>query len=352
MDRKDPLSGLASGVEWGRGAPTAEEQDARVHPARMEPTELDLLDAYSRAVIGVVDKVGPAVVSIGVQKAAPQRRKPHPALEGSGSGLVIAPDGYVLTNHHVVDNAGSLKVSLTEGSSLSASVVGADAATDLAVLRADASGLPAVELGDSGALRVGQLVIAIGNPLGFQNTVSAGVISALARVLMSQTGRLIENIIQTDVALNPGNSGGPLVDSRGRVVGVNTAIIAMAQGISFAVPVDTAKWVVGELLAHGKVRRAYLGITGRECALSRRTQRSHHLVSETAVQIVSVEERGPAQRAGLRPGDIIVSLDHHPIAHVDDLHRLLTGPAAARLVRLSVLREGELVEFRVMLGEL
>jgi S1-C subfamily serine protease len=317
-------------------------------PSSRPESDEELLDAYSRAVIGVVEKVGPAVVSIGVKKASRSRRR---GGEGAGSGMIVAPDGFVLTNHHVVEGASEIEVHLTDGGTFAARPVGVDPATDLAIVRAGANGLPAIELGDSNALRVGQLVIAVGNPLGFQNTVSTGVVSALGRSLRSQSGRLIENVIQTDVPLNPGNSGGPLVDSRGRVIGVNTAIINMAQGISFSVPVNTARWVMGELFTHGKVRRAYLGLSGQARPLGRRMQRYLGLTTTSVVEVESLEERGPAYRAGLREKDRIISLDGQPVATVDDIHRLLTGHTPGTPLTLSVLRGGERREVRVIPDE-
>lgn len=312
-------------------------------------TDEDLLDAYSRAVVGVVDKVGPAVISIGVRK---RTRSPRYGQEGAGSGVIIAPDGFVLTNHHVVEGAEDIQVRLTDGRGFSAHLVGSDPATDLAVVRAEASNLPTADLGDSDSLRVGQLVIAIGNPLGFQSTVSTGVISALGRALRSQSGRLIENVIQTDVPLNPGNSGGPLVDSRGRVIGINTAMIFMAQGISFAVPVNTVKWVVGELVTRGKVRRAYLGIAGQVRPISRRIQRHLELQAATAVEVVSVEEEGPAHRAGVREGDLMLSVNGKSVGSVDDIHRLLTGWSAGSPLNLTVLRNGERLQVQIIPGEM
>ena len=237
----------------------------------------ELLDAYSRVVVGVVDKVGPAVVSIGVKKLAPSPASPEQTA--AGSGVIITPDGFVLTNNHVIEQANTVEVGLTDGSSLSGHVVGTDPATDLAVLRVEANGLPLAELGDSEKLRAGQVAIAIGNPLGFQNTVSTGVVSALGRAMRGESGRLIENMIQTDVALNPGNSGGPLVDSRGRVIGINTAMVSMAQGLSFAIPVNTAKWVMGELILNGRVTRVRLGIAGQTQPLHPRVQRYFQLES-------------------------------------------------------------------------
>ncbi len=308
----------------------------------------ELLDAYSRAVISVVDKVGPAVVSIGVKKHAARSAQ---TVEGAGSGVIITPDGFVLTNNHVVEDANDLEVGLTDGSATTAQVVGTDPATDLAVVRIEGSRLPIAELGDSSALRVGQLVIAIGNPLGFQSTVSTGVVSALGRGLRSQSGRLIENVIQTDVPLNPGNSGGPLVDSRGRVVGINSAMIYMAQGISFAIPVNTARWVVGELVTRGKVHRAYLGIAGQVRPISRRAQRYFELPASSVVEVMSIEEHGPAYQGGLRKGDQIAALNGQNVATVDDLHRLLTGTAAGSTVSLTILRNRERRELHVVVGD-
>jgi S1-C subfamily serine protease len=308
----------------------------------------ELLDAYSRAVVGVVERVGPAVVSIGVKK---QSHSAWSGGEGAGSGVIFAPDGFVLTNNHVVEQAARVQVRLADGSAYAAQIVGTDPATDLAVVRAGASGLPAAELGDSESLRVGQLAIAIGNPLGFQSTVSSGVISALGRALRGPSGRLIENVIQTDVALNPGNSGGPLVDTRGRVVGINSAMIAMAQGISFSIPVNTAKWVVSELIARGRVRRAYLGLAGQTRPVSRQIQRYFELKMATAVQVVTVEENSPAQRAGLREGDLIVALNSGPVASVDEIHRRLTSLPPRSTLNLTILRLGERRELQVVAGE-
>ena len=301
----------------------------------------ELLDAYSRAVVSVVEHVGPAVVSI----AAGTRRPGATAgVVGAGSGVIFTPDGYVLTNRHVVNEATDLAVTLTDGSTLGATLVGNDAATDLAVIRAEGSGLPIAQFGESASLRAGQLVVAIGNPFGFQSTVSAGVISALGRSLRSATGRLIENVIQTDVALNPGNSGGPLVDTRTRVIGINTAIIRMAQGISLAIPIDTAKWVVSELLAHGRVRRAYLGIVGQTRPIDSHVARRHALSASHAVQVVSVEPRAPAAIAGLREGDLIVALNERPVHTVDDMHRMLVGWPLGDALKAGVIRENRRFE--------
>jgi S1-C subfamily serine protease len=309
----------------------------------------DLLDAYSRAVVKVVEDVSPAVVNIKMKRGG--RGQPSGA-DGAGSGAIITPDGYVLTNNHVVEEATELEVGLEDGSLLPAQLVGRDAATDLAVVRVGASGLPAVTLGDSGKLRVGQLVIAIGNPLGFGSTVSSGIVSALGRALRGSVGRLIENVIQTDVSLNPGNSGGPLLDSRGNVVGINTAMIQSAQGIGFAVPVNTARWVISELISRGKVRRAYIGISGQSRALSRRTQRYLELAAPSAVEVVAVADNGPAKRAGIRERDLIITLNGNPITTVDDMHRHLTGEAAGKRMRLTLLRGNERREVSLVPAEL
>ena len=326
---------------------------AQVAPSRSETgatesqSDEELLDVYSRAVVRVVDRVGPAVVNISVKKTDPSKRSSE---EGAASGVIITPDGFVLTNSHVVEQMSEVRVGLTDGNVFVANVVGNDPATDLAIVRTSATGLPTAELGDSNSLRVGQLVIAIGNPLGFQSTVSTGVISALGRTLRSQSGRLIENVIQTDVPLNPGNSGGPLVDSRGRVIGINTAMIFMAQGISFAVPVNTAKWVVSELITRGHVHRAFLGLAGQVRPINRRIQRYFGLTTRTAIEVVSVEAGGPVQKAGLKERDLIVAVNGVGVGDVDDVHRLLAGQAEGSNLKLTILREGEPHEMQVILG--
>jgi len=307
-------------------------------------SEVELLDAYSRAVITVVDTVGPAVVGIAVRKSANAH---SPEQEGAGSGVIIAPDGYILTNDQVVQGADAISVSLQDGGSIEATPVGTDPATDLAVLRANGSGLPYATLGNSAALKAGQLVIAIGNPLGFQSTVSTGVVSALGRALRSQEGRLIENIIQHTAPLNPGNSGGPLVDSRGRVVGVNTAIIVMAQGIAFAIPADTARWVVSQLLTHGRVRRGFLGLAAQQRPLGRRLVRFHHLQSDYGVEVMSIDRQGPAGRAGIKEGDLIVLVNGQVAASVDDVHRILADWPIGKPLIVVVIRGQERIELSV-----
>jgi S1-C subfamily serine protease len=264
---------------------------------------------------------------------------------------VIAPDGYILTNDHVVHQADQLTATLADGSKLQAALVGTDPGTDLALIRAVASNLPYATLGDSALVRVGQLVIAIGNPFGFQSTVSTGVVSALGRALRSPQGRLIENIVQHTAPLNPGNSGGPLVDSRGRVVGVNTAIIAIAQGIGFSIPSNTAKWVVSQILTHGRVRRAYLGIAGRQRSLNRRLVRFFKLAKEQAVEVISVDPQGPAGRAGMKEGDFILAVSDQAVTSVDDLHRFLAEGFIGRMVPMTILRGQDKFQLEVIPGE-
>ena len=305
-------------------------------PPAAPADDSDLLDAYSEAVVDVVERLGPSVVSIRVVS----RGRRGEAGEGAGSGFVVAPDGFIVTNHHVVHGADSATVVFTDGHEAAARVVGTDPATDLALVRVLEGGLPPVRIGSSERLRVGQLVIAIGNPLGFQSTVSTGVVSALGRNLRGRSGRLIENVIQTDVALNPGNSGGPLVDSRGAVVGVNTAMIRMAQGLCFAIPSSTMTWVVGELMTKGRVRRAVLGIVAETRPVNRRVQRGFDLTHPTAVQVTSVRSRGPAEHAGVRAHDLVVALDGAGISTVDDLQRTLSRAVPGTPVVLTLLRNG------------
>ena len=301
------------------------------------------LDAYSRAVIRAAEQVSPAVVNVEVR----QRK----AGGGSGSGFLFTPDGLILTNSHVVHRAADIAVTLTDGRRTQADLVGEDPDTDLAVLRIDAPGLVPVRLGDSRALRVGQVVIAIGNPYGFQYSVTAGVVSALGRSLRARSGRLIDDIIQTDAALNPGNSGGPLVTAQGEVVGVNTAVILPAQGLCFAVPVYTAKLVAGRLIKDGKIRRGYIGVGGQNVPIPRRLVRAHHLPGETGILVVSVEDGSPAKGAGLAEGDVIIRYGERPVASIDDLHRLLIDEAVGVPSTLLVLRGAELVTLDVVPAE-
>ncbi|MFZ3359505.1 MAG: trypsin-like peptidase domain-containing protein [Xanthobacteraceae bacterium] len=314
-----------------------------------EPVPADdqaLLDAYSRAVIDVVDRVGPAVVRLAVP--AGQSRG------GTGSGVIVAPDGLILTNSHVAGTsaagaAARIEVTTADGQDLHARLMGDDPDTDLALIRVDEPvTLPAAPLGDSKRLKRGQLVIAIGNPLGFESTVTTGVVSALGRSLRSRNGRLIDDVIQTDAALNPGNSGGPLVSSRGEVVGINTAVIMGAQGICFAVAANTASFVLGELVRHGRVRRAFIGIAAQQTAIPARRRRAAGLTQDGAVMVGTVEPDSAAARAGLKAGDIIVALDGATIAGADDLVRALTGEKIANSVALDVLRGMERLTIAVV----
>jgi S1-C subfamily serine protease len=319
-------------------------------PNKQLNPDQDLLDAYSRAVIQAVERVAPAVVSIDVHKAGSDARRSR-TQAGSGSGFVFATDGLVLTNSHVVDGASGVEVTLPDGRECQADVIGQDRDTDVAVLRISASDLVAVELGESHLLRPGQLVIAIGNPYGFQHTVTTGVVSALGRSLRARTGRLIEHVIQTDAALNPGNSGGPLVTSTGHVIGVNTAIIAGGQGLSFAVPISTVSTILPAILRDGRVRRGYLGVAGQDVPLLRRVSRFHRLKQGTGVLAISVEADGPARSAGLRDGDIIVSLDNQTVTSLDDLHRLLTEDRIGTTATLGILRGVERIDLRVAIAD-
>ncbi len=291
-----------------------------------------ILDAYSQVVVGAAEKVSPAIVNISV---AQTRRD----LMGSGSGIIVTPDGYIITNEHVVHNAKTIEIILNDGRKFNAEkIVGADPATDVAVLRILGSDLPAVQFGDSSLLKVGQLVVAIGNPFGFQCTVTAGVVSALGRSLRSQTGRLIENIIQTDAALNPGSSGGALVNSRGEVIGLNTAIIFPAQGLCFAIPINTVKRVVGMLISQGKVSRGYFGISAHNVIIERRIARALELNQESGVALVEILADSPAQRAQLLLKDVILKIGETKIASIDDLHRFLDENPVGKNYEINVLR--------------
>jgi S1-C subfamily serine protease len=302
----------------------------------------DLLDAYSAAVTHAAEKIGPSVVNIEVRREPenpPLRVRGPQQLRGSGSGSIFTPDGFILTNSHVVHRAEEIDVTLSDGRHFEARLVGDDPDTDLAVIRIDGRDLEVARLGDSNAIRVGQLVIAVGNPYGFQFTVTAGVVSALGRSLRSQSGRLIDNVIQTDAALNPGNSGGPLVNSRGEIIGVNTAIILPAQGICFAIAINTAKLVSGLLIRNGKIRRSYLGIGGQNVSVPRQLARRSG--ASGGVLVLSVEKSSPAERAGVAEGDVIIGLDTRPITSVDDLHFHLTEDKIGVSTSLTLLRRGE-----------
>jgi S1-C subfamily serine protease len=335
------------------------EETPRAAPP--ESVDAALLDSYSRAVTAAVEKVSPSVVNVEVHqtlhpaggRTRPAERTGEPReRRGGGSGFVFTPDGLILTNSHVVHDATRIEVTLADGRRAPAHTIGDDPATDLAVIRIDASGLQAVRLGDSQRLQPGQMAIAIGNPYGFQSTVTAGVISALGRSLRSYSGRLIEDVIQTDAALNPGNSGGPLVDSRGQVIGVNTATILPAQGICFAIGINTAKFVASRLLRDGRIRRSYIGVSAQTVPIHRRVVRFYSLARETGVVVVGVEDGSPARTAGLREGDVIVALtvandnvvndnNDQPVAGVDDLHRLLTDAQVGARCTLTIIRHTE-----------
>jgi S1-C subfamily serine protease len=308
----------------------------------------DPLDAYSAAVTGAAERVGPAVVSVEVRHAVRRRGRPERELPGHGSGFVFTPDGFILTNSHVVHGATHIAVRPPDGRERPADLIGDDPDTDIAVVRVAGDPPAAAPLGDSAALRVGQLVIAIGNPLGFQSTVTAGVVSALGRSFRSVNGRLIDDVIQTDAALNPGNSGGPLVDSRGRVVGVNTAVILPAQGICFAVAINTAKFVAAHLMAHGRIRRGRIGLAGQRVPLLRLAVRAHGLEVKSGVLVTGVEPDSPAERAGLKPGDIIVRFADRAVSGVDDLHRLLATDRIGTPAVVTVLRGADKVELPIV----
>jgi S1-C subfamily serine protease len=312
--------------------------------------DLGLLDAYSRAVTSAADRVSPAVAKIDVLQRkdvrGPQGRAPR-EIEGSGSGFLFTPDGFILTNSHVVHGATKLGVLLPDGRHFNAEAVGDDPHTDLAVIRIQGSDLISAELGDSQAVRVGQLAIAIGNPYGFQTTVTAGVISALGRSLRSQSGRLIDSVIQTDAALNPGNSGGPLVNSNGEVIGVNTAVILPAQGICFAIAINSAKFVAGQLIKEGRIRRSFIGVAGQDVPLHRQIIRYHHLEQESGILVVSVEPNSPAQKAGLIEGDVILTYETHTVEGIDQLHRILTVDEVGKRAALSVLRGTEKIQLTI-----
>ena len=317
-----------------------------LNAARVPMEDKALLDAYSRTVTSVAEQVSASVVKLEVQGAPPPqqgdrrrgRPRPEPGM-GSGSGFVVTPDGFVLTNSHVVHDAKRITVALLDGTRAAASLVGDDPDTDLAVVRIDAPHLTPLAFADSAALRVGQIAIAVGNPYGFDCTVTTGVVSALGRSLRTQSGHLVDDVIQTDAALNPGNSGGPLVDARGQVIGVNTAMIMPAQGICFAIAANTASFVMGKLIHEGRIRRAYLGVAGQNVPLHRRVVRYHELPHETGVFVVSTEPDSPAATAGLRDGDLIVAYGDRPISGIDDLHRLLTEEQAGVASPLTVIRD-------------
>lgn len=305
----------------------------------------DLLDAYSRTVIDVTEKVSPSVVNIDVQRRLKAKRfdgqEISREVQGNGSGFLFTPDGFILTNSHVVQESSAIEVTLSDGRQLSAQRIGSDPDTDVAVIRINATNLVPAELGNSSRLKTGQLAIAIGNPYGFQCSVTAGVISALGRSLRSTSGRLIENVIQTDAALNPGNSGGPLVNSGGQVIGMNTAVIQLAQGLCFAIAANTVQFVAGQLIKEGRVRRSYIGITGQDVTLDRHMIRFHDLAVTGGILVTSVESAGPAERAGVRIRDLIVGLSNRPVSGIDQLQKLLKAKVIGVIQPLTILRRGQ-----------
>ena len=331
---------------------TATESRRAVEPDSHE--EEELLDAYSRAVIGAADRVSPSVVNIAVtQKPNPRQKHARgtEGIKGTGSGFVFTGDGFILTNSHVVQNALALEVTLPDGNPYKADVVGDDPDTDTAVIRITAPDLKPVTLGDSATLRVGQLVIAVGNPYGFQCSVTAGVVSALGRSLRSMSGHLIDDVIQTDASLNPGNSGGPLVNSRGEVIGVNTAIILPAQGICFSIAVNTAAWVAGRIMCYGRVKRSYLGLLGQNTPLHRRLVRFHGLPVESGFLVTTVEAGSPAAIAGIKEGDVIVGYGERPVKGLDDLHVMLTEETIGIEADVTVIRRNQKLELPVVPAE-
>ena len=325
-----------------RGTSLPDETRDEAAPSGLEEARTDdaLLDAYSQSVTAAVEKASPSVVNIEVRQQVNHGGRTG-ETGGSGSGFILSRDGFILTNSHVVHGATAIRVALVDGREYPATLVGDDPDADLAVIRIDAPGLIQAELGESANLKAGQLAIAIGNPFGFQTTVTAGVISALGRSLRAQTGRLIDNVIQTDAALNPGNSGGPLVDSRGRVIGVNTAIIRPAQGICFATAIDTAKFVAGWLIKDGKFRRAFIGVAGQDVPLHRRVIRFYGLPVETGVLVIDIEKESAGAKAGLQSGDVIIGFNEEPVPSIAALHKLLLGKEIGVESVLTVIRHTE-----------
>ena len=340
MKSAELILDASSPVEQGEGL--NRKASTRSAPVADGP----LLDAYSNAVVNAAEQVSPWVVKIDFLKEGPQRYGREGG--GSGSGFIITPDGFILTNSHVVHGARRIGVALSDGRQPDAHLVGTDPETDLAVVRVYAPSLHPARLGDSNALRVGQLAIAIGNPYGFQYSVTAGVVSALGRSFRADSGRLMDNIIQTDAALNPGNSGGPLVNSRGEVIGVNTAVILPAQGLCFAIAINAAKMIAGWLIKDGVVRRSYIGVGGQTAKIHRRVVRYFNLPVDTGMLVLGVESGSPAGRSGLRQGDIVVEYNGHSIASIDDLHKQLTAAQVGRQSRLVVIRHTEKLELQIV----
>ncbi len=323
--------------------------------AQPRPVPDTILDAYSAAVTSVVERLSPTVVKIDVshhRRRQAARRREDERFSGSGSGVLFTPDGFILTNSHVVHGAATINVVLQDGREHRAEIIGDDPFTDLAVIRISGETFPVALLGDSQAMRIGELVIAIGNPFGFQCTVTTGVISALGRSLRSIGGRLIDNVIQTDAALNPGNSGGPLVNSRGEVIGINTAAIPWGQGICFSIPINTAKIIASRLMKHGKITRAYLGIAGQVLEVSRRALHEHELPGTRGIMVAQVEKSGPAEKAGLQVGDVIVEIFRQRVEGIDDLHRYLIDEVIGKDAPLTVLRMEKKIFLTIMPAEL
>jgi S1-C subfamily serine protease len=321
-----------------------ESRGSTVPPMPERDPSAELLDAYSRVTVGVSEKVCPSVVSVEVLRLTGRRG----GRGGNGSGFVFRPDGYLLTNSHVVHAADLIQITFPDGKQLPADLVGDDTETDLAVLKVAASGLPTTPLGRSSQMKVGQLVVAVGNPLGFQCTVTAGVISALGRSLRANSGRLINDIIQTDASLNPGNSGGPLVNFRGEAIGVNTAIIPEAQGICLAISSDTAAWVSEALIKDGRIRRGYLGVAGQRVALPSRLMKEHGLPRETGMMVMGIDSGSPGHLAGLRERDVVVAFSGQPVGGVDDLHRILAAHAVGVKSAVTVIRGGKKLDLEVV----
>ncbi len=335
------LSNVESDGQQARGAFSVPEEDS------------NLLDAYSRAVTSVAEKLRPSVVNIAVSQPNEGKAAPgQPAeLRGTGSGFVLTPDGLILTNSHVVHKANRIGVSLPDGGSYEAALIGEDPDTDLAVIKISAPELISAELGDSQQIKVGQMAIAIGNPYGFECTVTAGVVSALGRSLRSYSGRIIDNVIQTDAALNPGNSGGPLVNSRGQVIGVNTAVILPAQGLCFAIAVNTARFVTARLIRDGKIRRSYIGVIGQDVPLVRRLVRYHNLIAPSGVLVHTVEPESPAAKAGITMGDVVIGLDNQPVSGVDDLHRILSEEKVGVRTIVTLIRQTRKLDLPIVPAE-
>ncbi|MCA1576776.1 MAG: trypsin-like peptidase domain-containing protein [Acidobacteria bacterium] len=339
---------MREAVEFLRDEPFNPDQ-LQTNQALNTTTDDELLDAYSRAVITAAERVSPSVVYIELQQPISSRRtSDRREARGSGSGFIFTPDGFILTNSHVVHGAAKIEVTISDGSKYHADLIGDDPDTDLAVIRINAPNLVPAQLGESQNVRVGQLVLAIGNPYGFQYSVTAGVVSALGRSLRARSGRLMDAVIQTDAALNPGNSGGPLVNSRGEVIGVNTAMILPAQGICFATSIDTAKFVASRLIRDGKVSRSYIGLAGQNVPVPRRIVRYYNLAVESGILVISFEENSPGRKAGLREGDLIVGFDGRPTAGIDDLHKLLTEERIGHKTLLLVIRGTQKLELEVV----